>query len=111
MQAGDLRCKVSFYKPAYGKNEMDEDIQDDLELVASDIPAQIVPTTGYSRDMLGDADATYVTHKIRVRAEAVEMSPDMVIKYDGLRYDVRYWQPVYNNQRFMEILTVLEVAV
>lgn len=111
MNAGDLRCKVSFYKPAYNTNELGEDIQDELELVAENVPAQIVPTSGYNRDMMGDVDATFVTHKIRIRTGAVNMEPNMVIMYEGLRYDVRYWQPVYNNKRFMEILTVLEVAV
>jgi len=110
MQAGDLRCKINFYSPAYSTNELGEDIQDDLELVAENVPAQIVPATGYNRDMMGDADATFVTHKIRIRAGAVTMAPDMIITYQGLRYDVRYWQPVYNNSRFMEIMTVLEVA-
>ena len=110
MQAGDLRCRIDIYTPGYSKNEMNEDIQDGLVLVKSGVPAQIVPSYGVNRDMMGGADTTEVTHKIRVRKDAVEMHPEYVIMFGGQRYDVKYWQPVYNNMRYMEILATMEVS-
>ena len=114
MNAGDLRCKINFYIADTGQNALGEDTQDGLKLVAENIPAQIVPERGSNPDMLGGVDETIITHKIRVRREAADsigLTPNMVIIYDGQRYDVRYWMPVYNNQRFMEIHTVMEMAI
>ncbi len=111
MQAGDLRCKVTFYEPASTTNALGEDVLKGLTVVKADVPAQIVPTAGANLDTMGDLDTTQITHKIRIRAGAVTLKPELVIMYNGQRYDVRYWQPVYNNQRFMEILTVMEVSI
>ena len=111
IQAGDLRCKVDFYIPDASTNEYGEDTIEGLKLVKEKIPAQIIPTSGVNRNMDGGLDDTEVTHKMRIRTGAVELSPNMVILYEGQRYDVRYWQPVYNNQRFMEIMTVMEVSI
>jgi len=111
MQAGDLRCKVTIKKPDAAKNELGEDIQDGLVTVKENVPAQIIPTTGSNPGMQGDVDATEVTHKIRIRAGVVELKPDYVIIYNDQRFDVRWWQPVYKNERYMEIMTVLEVNV
>jgi len=110
-QAGDLRCKVSFYVPDTGVNEYGEDTNEGLKLVKEDVPTQIIPITGANRNMEGDLRDTEVTHKMRIRDGAVALVPEMVAVYKGQRYDVRYWQPVYNNQRFIEIMTVMEVAV
>lgn len=110
MNAGDLRCKISIYEPTTGTNELGEDTLDELEKVAENIPAQIIPTTGYNRDMMGGLDTTEITHKIRIREGVVDIQPNYVIFYAGQRYDVRNWQPIYNNSRFIEILTVMEVA-
>lgn len=110
MQAGDLRCRIDVYEPGYSKNEMGEDIQDGLELVKSGLPAQIVPSYGVNRDMPGGADTTEITHKIRIRKGSLEVRPEYVIMFEDQRYDVKYWQPVYNNTRYMEILAVMEVA-
>ena len=111
MQAGDLRCKVDFYKPTSTLNELGEDIHDTLALVAEKVPAQITPTSGRNMEMMGDLDNTLVTHKIRIRTGAVDMTPDLVIKFNDQRYDVKYWQPVYKNQRYMEIMTAMEISV
>lgn len=111
MQAGDLRCKVTIKKPDAGKNELGEDTQDGLVTVKENVPAQIIPTTGYNRDMMGGLDTTEITHKIRIRTGVVDIQPNYVIEYAGQRYDVRWWQPVYKNERFMEIMTVMEVAI
>lgn len=111
MNAGDLRCKVNFYVADTGTNELGEDIQDGLVTVKENVPAQIIPTTGSNPGMQGDVDATEVTHKIRIRAGVVELKPDYVIIYNDQRFDVRWWQPVYKNERYMEIMTVLEVNV
>ena len=114
MNAGDLRCKVDFYVPGTSTNEMGESIQDGLEMVADGVPAQIIPKTGSNPDASGDLDETIITHKIRIRrekADSIGLDPSMVIMYDGQRYDVRYWMPVYKNERFVEIHTVMEMAV
>lgn len=111
IQAGDLRNKVDFYMAAEGQNELGEDIQDGLELYAEAVPAQILPVYGVLPKLMGDVDLTTVTHKIRIRTGAVEMRPDLVIMYEGQRYDVTFWMPVYNNTRFMEVYATMEIAV
>lgn len=114
MNAGDLRCKVDFYIADTGTNELGEDIQDGLKLVAEKVPAQIIPRTGANPEMNGDLVETTITHKIRIRrekADLIGLDPSMVIVFDLQRYDVRYWMPVYNNQRFIEIHTVMEMAI
>lgn len=114
MNAGDLRCKVDFYEAESGTNELGEDTQDGLKIIAASVPAQIVPVSGSNPDMNGGLDETIITHKIRIRrekADEIGLDPAMVIIYDGQRYDVRYWMPIYNNQRFIEIHTVMEMAI
>ena len=114
MNAGDLRCKVDFYEVKSDTNELGEDIQSGLKVVAEDVPAQIIPVSGSNPSMSGDLVETIITHKIRIRKEKADdigLDPAMVIMYDGQRYDVRYWMPVYNNQRFVEIHTVMEMAI
>ncbi len=111
IQAGDLRCKVTFYVPDSSTNAYGEDTSEGLKVVKADVAAQIIPVLGNNRSMSGDLMDTEVTHKIRIRNGAVELRPEMVIMYSGQRYDVRYWQPVYNNQRFVEIMTVMEVNI
>lgn len=110
INAGDLRCKIDIYEPDSGTNALGEDTLDSLKIVMQGVPAQIIPTTGYNRDMMGGLDTTEITHKMRIRTGVVDMQPEYVIMYAGQRYDVRWWQPVYNNSRFMEIMTVMEVA-
>ena len=39
------------------------------------------------------------------------MENDMLMKYKGQQYRVKYWQPVYNNSGFMEILVEMEQNV
>ena len=114
MNAGDLRCKVNFYMAKDGTNELGEDTQDGLKLIAENVPAQIIPKNGSNPDMNGGLDETIITHTIRIRrekADAIKLDPAMVIVFDNQRYDVRYWMPVYNNQRFVEIHTVMEMAI
>lgn len=114
MNAGDLRCKVNFYVADSGKNELGEDTQEGLSLVAEKVPAQIIPQNGSNPYTLGDLADTTITHKIRIRkekADKIGLDPKMVITFDGGRYDVKSWMPVYNNQRFIEILTVLELNI
>ena len=114
MNAGDLRCKVNFYTADSGTNELGEDTQDGLKLVAENVPAQIIPKTGSNPEMMGDLTETTITHKIRIRrekADKIGLDPSMVIVFDSQRYDVKYWMPVYNNQRFIEIHTVMEMAI
>lgn len=111
IQAGDLRNKIDFYIAAEGQNELGEDTQDGLEIYAENVPAQIIPQYGVNPGMMGDVDLTTVTHKIRIRSGAVDMRPDLVIMYEGQRYDVTFWMPVYNNGRFLELYAKMEVAV
>ena len=110
-QAGDLRCKVTFKEPDSSTNEYGEDTNEGLKTVKADVPAQIIPVNGINRDMDGGLNDTEITHKVRIREGAVTLAPNMVIVFKDQRYDVRYWQPVYNNQRFVEIMTVMEVAI
>ena len=111
MNAGDLRCLIDVFEPKTGTNELGEDTIDELQLVKEKVAAQIIPMTGYNHETMGGLDTTEITHKIRVRTGVIEVQPNYVIMYKGQRYDVRYWQPVYKNERFMEIMTVMEVAI
>ena len=111
MNAGDLRCKIDIYEPKSGTNDLGEDTVDELAVVKQGVPAQIIPMSGRNRDTLGGLDTTEITHKMRIRAGVVDMQPNYVIVYDNQRYDVKYWQPVYNNSRFMEIMAVMEAAI
>ena len=111
MNAGDLRCLIDIYEPKSGTNALGEDTLDELSEVKNGVPAQIIPMTGTNRDMMGGLDTTEITHKIRIRTGVVDIQPNYVIEYAGQRYDVRWWQPVYKNERFMEIMTVMEVAI
>lgn len=111
MNAGDLRCKVDIYEPKAGTNALGEDTLDELAVVKQGVSAQIIPMSGHNRETMGGLDTTEITHKMRIRSGVVDMQPNYVIVYEGQRYDVKYWQPVYNNSRFMEIMTVLEVAI
>ena len=109
MQAGELRNKIDFYKMESRRNEIGQDKRVPV-IYREGVWAKIVPQTGTQQNLSGDVKATSVTHKITVR-RGLDLKNDMVIKYKGQQYRVKYWQPVYNNTDFIEILAELEQNV
>ena len=108
MDAGDLRNRVDFYKMEIRQNELGQ---------AKRVPvpyakrwAQIVPQGGTQQNAQGETKKTKVTHKVIIR-RGLELENDMLMKYKGQQYRVKYWQPVYNNSGFMEILVEMEQNV
>ena len=72
--------------------------------------AHIVPQDETQQNAQGETKKTKVTHKVIIR-RGLELENDMLMKYKGQQYRVKYWQPVYNNSGFMEILVEMEQNV
>jgi SPP1 family predicted phage head-tail adaptor len=108
MQAGDLRNRVEFFEMKTQENEIGQDKR--VPVSCGKRWAQIVPQTGTQKNVQGDAVKTKVTHKVVVR-RGLSLKNDMLMQYKGQQYRVKYWQPVYNNDGFVEILVEMEQNV
>ena len=66
--------------------------------------AQIVPQTGKLQDQQADTILTDVTHKIIVRySGAKEVTKDMLIKFKGRDFDIKYVLNPYERNETLEI--------
>lgn len=106
MQAGELKNRIQIYKYGSGRNILGED--DDEPVLYKEIKAKIVPLKGTSVQYPGDTKDIEVTHKLTIRS-GLTIAKDMFIMYAGQKYNIEYWQPVYNNERYMEIMVKMEV--
>ncbi len=107
MQAGELRNKLELYEHGHGYNELGED--DDSPSLRGYVFAKIVPATGGETKFQGESYEGIVTHKIYIRSN-VELSRDMFFKYHDAVYRIKTYQPVYKNDRYMEVLTEMELV-
>ena len=108
MQAGDLRNQVEFYRMETRQNEIGQDKR--MPVFYKKVWANILPSNGTQQKVTGDVKETRVTHKVTVR-RGLEMENDMHMKYTGQKYRVKYWQPVYNNNGFIEVMVEMEQNV
>lgn len=101
-----LKNKVDLYGKVEGENELGE-----TEYVFGKIKpmfVNIIPAnlTGSTTKSQADTEYAEVTHKIKCRKLSIKkLEIDMYfIDKDGLRYDIKYFQPDYTNSEFWEIL-------
>lgn len=96
----------------YGKvkfiNELDEtDYR--FEIIKS-VWSEIISTGGSLKTGQGDTIYANVTHKITVRNKAIpNLTNDMYFMYQGLRYDINFFQPNYRYKDCIEIMCNLVV--
>ena len=105
MQAGELRNRVEFFTMEYQRNEIGQDKR--MPVSCGKKWAKVVPQGATQQNLQGETKKTKVTHKVTVR-RGMEMKNDMLMKYKGQQYRVKYWQPVYDNGGFMEIFVEME---
>jgi len=91
----------------YGKvkyiNELDE-IDYRFEKFKS-IWSEIVATGGTLKTGRGDTIYANVTHKITVRNKAIpNLTNDMYFMYQGLRYDIEFFEP---NYKYKDAITIM----
>lgn len=108
MQAGELRSYITLYKKKKTQNELGEDSYDYAE--DRKMWAKITPSTGKNSEYQGNTEINNISHKIRIRTENVKhLAVDAYFMYKGQRYNIDYWQPVYNNTAFTEVMCTMEV--
>lgn len=108
MQAGELRNRIELYSLEKTTNELEQDIFEPT--LIKKVWAKIMPQSGKNRGLVGDVVDSVVTHKVIVR-RGIELKNDMFFRYRGQKYNIKYWQPVYNNSSFLEISAELEQNV
>lgn len=108
MQAGELRNRVEFFEMEIRRNELGQDKR--VPVSRGKRWAKITPQGATQQNLQGETKKTKVTHKVTVR-RGMELKSDMLMKYQGQQYSVKYWQPVYNNDGFMEIFVEMEQNV
>jgi SPP1 family predicted phage head-tail adaptor len=108
MRAGDLRNKIEVYEKIEIENELGE--KDHEYQFVKSIFAQIIPAnlTGSSKEGQANTEYAETTHKIKCRKLSLNPTIDMYFKYDGLRYDILYFQPDFKNKDFWEIMVVVK---
>jgi hypothetical protein len=101
-----LKDKVDLYGKVEDKNELGE-----TEYKFGKIKpmfVNIIPSNLTGNTTTGQASTEYaeVTHRIKCRKLSIKnLEIDMFfVDKDGLRYDVKYFQPDYTNSEFWEIL-------
>ena len=96
----------------YGKvkyiNELDEtDYKFDK---IKSVWSEIVATGGTLKTGQGDTIYANVTHKITVRNKAIpNLANDMYFMYQGLRFDIEFFEPNYRYKDCIEIMTTLVI--
>ena len=108
MQAGNLRNQIELYTMETRQNEIGQDKR--VPVLYKKVWAKIVPQSGSQQNVPGNAKETKVTHKVTIR-RGTDLKNDMLMKYKGQQYRVKYWQPVYDNGGFMEIFVEMEQNV
>lgn len=105
MQAGDLRNKVTFCSMEFEENELGQDKRVPKEYASR--WAKIVPKSISQQQSPGNMIKTTYSHVVTIR-RGLQIKNDMIMMYKGQKYNVKGWQPVYNNEGFMEVFVEME---
>ncbi len=106
----DLTSKLNCYAELWGKiaikNKLNENDTEDAKI--KNIWCNILPQgAGISSE--GDiVEKVNHTHKIKVRTLSIkEPKKDMFFMYKGLKYEIKYWNPDFKNNNFLDIFCKL----
>lgn len=105
MNTGDLRNPVEVWDKIKVKNKLNE-WEYQYQKIKYPLWCNIIPqnlTGGTSITQEGNTPS-YVTQKIKCRKLSLTPTKTMYFVYDGVRYDVEYFQPDYKNKDFWEIM-------
>lgn len=102
-----LTKRIEVYSKTPIENELGE--KDFSYFLVKKIWAEIVPTTGSKQDYQGNTERIAISHKITIRKNAIELTPDMYFIFDGQRYDINYYIPNYKLNNSVEVFCGLVV--
>lgn len=106
--ASDLRSRIQLYQLVEKKNELGETVPDYQPDRA--VWANIVPTSGRTGTLEGDAERMEVTHRVTLRAGILpEIQNGMRFTFRGQWYEVLYGYPIYNRGGWLELYCRLVV--
>lgn len=72
--------------------------------------SEIIPIGGSLAAGQGDTIYSKVTHRITIRDKSIpDLSNDMYFIYNGLRYDINFFQPNYKYKDAIEIMCTLVI--
>jgi head-tail adaptor len=102
VDVGKLKNKIQVFGKVPFTNELGED--DTHYDLLKTVWSQILPTFSGANGKNEIVDTAETTHKIKCRKSSLTPTIDMYFKYDGLRYDVKYFQPDFRYKEFWEIM-------
>lgn len=102
IQAGELRERLAVWKAGAVTDPGGE--TDYTYSRLRTIWAHVMPVSGRTAELPGEAERAEVTHKVTIRAGSLpEICREMYFVVRGQRLDVLYWYPVYNRRGWLEI--------
>ena len=108
MKIAGLSNRIDVYGKVEKENELGE--KDYTYDKIKTIWANILPTTGSTRDATGEVVRTEMKYKITIRSDSLkELTNDMYFIYRGQRYDIDYYIPNFKYRDSMEIYCSLVV--
>lgn len=108
MKIAGLSNRIDVYGKVEKENELGE--KDYTYDKIKTIWANILPTTGSTRDATGEVVRTEMKYKITIRSDSLkELTNDMYFIYRGQRYDIDYYIPNFKYRDSMEMYCSLVV--
>ena len=108
MKIDGLNNRIDVYGKTEIKNELGE--TDYTYDKIKTIWANILPTTGYTKDVTGEVTRTEMKYKITIRSDSLkELTNDMYFIYKNQRYYIDYFIPNFKYRDSIEIYCSLVV--
>ena len=108
MKIASLNNRIDVYGKTETTNELGE--TDYTYTKIKTIWANILPTTGSTRDATGEVIRTEMKYKITIRSDSLkELTTDMYFVYKNQRYDIDYFIPNFKYRDSIEIYCSLVV--
>ena len=104
--ASQLNNRIEIWKPESIESDIGEVLQN---VFFKKIWADIIPINGSQLNGIADTEYSDTNFKIKIRkASNNEITNDNFIMFRGLRYDIKYILPDFNNGAFNELFTKLK---
>lgn len=102
-----LASKLNNRIEIWGKKEIESKIGDSYDKVLlKKIWADVIPTGGSMIN--GQANTDYNDTNFKIKIRKTDISSDNWIMFKGQRYDIKYFLPDFNDNKFIEIFAVLK---
>ncbi|KZL93552.1 head-tail adaptor protein [Clostridium magnum] len=104
MNAGDLKHKIDIWgNVEVQNNAMEVDIS---PRKIKNVWASIIPLSGIVQTSQPNILVAKTSHKFRIRSNAFPLiKNDNWIIYKGIKYEIKYVQPDFKSNQFIEIFT------